>query len=493
MHRRTICSVPSIPTASQSFGYEFDEHNRLAANSTSSPYKYSGRGADGPSAGDYNPGIHPKKGHGNAAAFSASGTRRFRRGDQRACAAASYDVPGAFDHLSGAKAKAKLSSSFASRVERVATAVGGQKPSVTGLVDATSGNDVPVSTSSAATVTPGPGAFNLPGAFDHLRVREGSVPRQQFFGTSATRFGESDTFLQMRTPGPGSYRPMPGLAAQVARRQPRRGHRVAHAQGQRRRQHPRRAAEPESDGRSYEIDAATGMVGQLKKRLASRNRGKGFGFGSSAAQRVLGAAGGRGGGATGGAAVGGGVAQALLGDASAERGRALAAQHAVPAAAADSGRSSASIGRGSSFPRKKVGAFLSKAPRFRFGDDAPPVPLAPGPGAYNVATKLGRRGPHVSLKGQYDSHASRFSGAGAGGKVGAMPGPGQYNPSAGTFSTSVKKDATISKGLRFRGPGSGAPRGGDAPGPGHYDVEFTYGNLNQPTFNMKIASEAGLF
>jgi hypothetical protein len=27
----------------------------------------------------------------------------------------------------------------------------------------------------------------------------------------------------------------------------------------------------------------------------------------------------------------------------------------------------------------------------------------------------------------------------------------------------------------------------------HYDVEYTYGNLNQPTFNMKIAEEAGLF
>lgn len=470
-HARATTSVPSIPRKEQSFGYEFDSQNRISSNRSASAYKYTGRGGDAPSAGDYSPQL--SKSGMNAAPFSKSRSRRFNRRAKRLGADA-YDLPGAFDHLNGAKATSRLSSSFASRVVRVEV-----PPSITGLVDATSGADVVVSTVAQTASTPGVGAYNLPGAFDRVALRaaarSGLAREKQHFGSSAVRFGD-ENFLAMRTPGPGQYAPLPGLAAQVLRsqrvpRSERGGQRSAtpraaaaaarQAADSRRLLKASKRSKTAPDTRSYNLDACTSMASQLRKKLASRNRGKGFGFGSSTAQRGRQAG-----------SVGAGQHGVQLGTADAVS-KLLQGGEEVRARATAAGGASSSggqrrqrrgihggnellfMGRGPSFPRKKVGAFLSKAPRFRWmDDDAPEVPMAPGPGQYDVATSLLREGAHVSLKGQYDSAAVRFGTKGKGGGR-DMPGPGSYN----STSSMKKGGAAITRSLRFsaKNPAAGVP------------------------------------
>ena len=47
-----------------------------------------------------------------------------------------------------------------------------------------------------------------------------------------------------------------------------------------------------------------------------------------------------------------------------------------------------------------------------------------------------------------------------------------------------RKDILLSSAPRFQ---AAASRLGPGLGPGSYDPEFLYGNLNKPTFNMSIA------
>ena len=100
----------------------------------------------------------------------------------------------------------------------------------------------------------------------------------------------------------------------------------------------------------------------------------------------------------------------------------------------------------------------------------------PPPGAYDIAQSW-KKGSGVGL---ISSGEARFRASRA---TDAVPGPGRY-----THASSLKPTAPNRKGImvgsdaRFR-----APRAAAQPGPGTYDPEFLFGNLNKPTFNMSIA------
>ncbi len=107
----------------------------------------------------------------------------------------------------------------------------------------------------------------------------------------------------------------------------------------------------------------------------------------------------------------------------------------------------------------------------------------PEPGAYDVTKQwtAGRR-----RTGTMQHGPTRFSVAGEG--KADSPGPGAYEAPSGLRPAAPnRKNILQSTGPRFQPPESvyAQPK----PGPGTYDVEHLYGNLNRPTFNITIAEE----
>lgn len=133
---------------------------------------------------------------------------------------------------------------------------------------------------------------------------------------------------------------------------------------------------------------------------------------------------------------------------------------------------------------KPSSSFASSGGRFkqwgkRDGDEAPP------PGHYNVQVKWGR-GRHGLLRGT----SQRFRD-----KVVDTPAPGQYYSGTEKLArrgvaaiTGHAGNPLVARSERFR-----AASPDTSPlGPGSYDTDYLYGNLNRPTFNITIAEDSAL-
>ena len=111
--------------------------------------------------------------------------------------------------------------------------------------------------------------------------------------------------------------------------------------------------------------------------------------------------------------------------------------------------------------------------------------IKPAPGAYEVGVKWKK-----GSQGLFHSGGNRFSYQEV---DNGIPGPGQYN----TPITAIKvpeeneygRKHMISAAPRFQGQsGPSLSRSKiTGPGPGSYETEYLYGNMNKPTFNIALA------
>ncbi len=131
-------------------------------------------------------------------------------------------------------------------------------------------------------------------------------------------------------------------------------------------------------------------------------------------------------------------------------------------------------------PNKPSASFASTSTRFDHNNLLKEV--KPAPGEYEVGVKW-VKGRH----GLFNSGGTRFNTLNDNG----LPGPGQYNAVVTAIPNhnndvyeKPKGNHMISSAARFA-ESTSAPKA--VPGPGYYDSEYPYGNLNKPTFNMVIA------
>lgn len=134
--------------------------------------------------------------------------------------------------------------------------------------------------------------------------------------------------------------------------------------------------------------------------------------------------------------------------------------------------------------KKPSSSFASSSGRFtqwvrRGGDQAPP------PGHYDVQSKWGR-----SRQGLIRGNSQRFRE-----KAVDTPAPGQYYSGTEKLArrgvaaiTGHAGNPLVARSERFR-PTSPQP---SPLGPGSYDTDYLYGNLNRPTFNITIAEDSAL-
>jgi len=185
-----VPTAPSIPAASQSYGYEEGQYGELTMQKA--PNRgHTGRGADTAGPGSYNPNDRVLAGRRRVAVD-------FGRSKSRRTDFAKSEVPGPGEYTKSlvgdggshvprpgtwVRDRSKPSSTFASRVGR-----DGPRP-------------------HHRVNVPGPGAYGVGSSFRKQTVPE----RQQFFGSTSRRFKPRRS--RSAGPGPGSY----DAAAPIAR------------------------------------------------------------------------------------------------------------------------------------------------------------------------------------------------------------------------------------------------------------------------------------
>ena len=93
-------------------------------------------------------------------------------------------------------------------------------------------------------------------------------------------------------------------------------------------------------------------------------------------------------------------------------------------------------------------------------------------------------------KGVLSSGEKRFAPVSGHAPLADAPGPGTY-----AFRSSIKvpkknrKNVFVSKATRFNNNSIASRTAQAQPGPGSYDTEYLYGNLNKRTFNMTVAEQ----
>ena len=189
----------------------------------------------------------------------------------------------------------------------------------------------------------------------------------------------------------------------------------------------------------------------------------------------------------------------------------------------------------------RTGVFGSTTKRFAHGMTSSDNGKSPGPGSYTISKSLGEHasysiideshgsiaGRNRAKRGQQSSSFASTSKRGQALKPGEVPPPGTYdvrsNWSTDALKKGGKKGILGSGSQRFKqkssnngGLGPGAyykpqdfvknventtnvmvssekrfkkKKSNNVPGPGSYDTEFLYGNMNKRTFNMSIAEQ----
>lgn len=131
-------------------------------------------------------------------------------------------------------------------------------------------------------------------------------------------------------------------------------------------------------------------------------------------------------------------------------------------------------------PLQRSAAFASKTKRGESLEAA--AAQAPPPGTYDVQASWITGG---SGKGVLGSGSQRFKQKASDNIV----GPGAYhNPQSFVKQGAGVSEGFISKERRF----NFKAKVSDEPGPGSYNPEYLYGNLNKRTFNMTIAEQEAL-
>ena len=441
-----VTSAPSIPTRGQSYGYEEGKFGELIMQKGPKD-GYSGRPGDvvGPGAYKASDKLKKTKLPTDWARSRSQRTDFTKRG-------AGLDIPGpgAYGGPTSSEANGfninefepKGTSSFISKSKR-----GGANKT------------------KKAAKAPGPGQYRPRDHFKRTPVPES----MQFFGSTSRRFRDRPT-AKSAGPGPGSYDTV--------------------NRGKRKNVIPLAAAYQlptsvgfastssrfsASDNRDAKYNPAPGeytqssMAAELDKKLVSRTGV----FGSTTKRFAHGMTSGSGSGKSPGPGSYtitknlGEESTFLLGD---PNGGSSIGSGSV----AGRPRNTRFVNQSSSFASSsKRGAALK-------GDDVPP------PGSYNVpsdwsasALKKGGR------KGVLGSGSERFNrkAMGEGGV-----GPGAYHTNQGFVKAAENpKNVMVSTEKRFK-----PKRTQQVPGPGAYDTEFLYGNLNKRTFNMTIAEQEAL-
>ena len=421
-------SAPSIPALHQSFGYKEKQGRLIMQRAPESVIK---RHPVGPGE-YYRPDVssmHKK----NVLAFSKSKTRRTD------FTALKSSVPGP-GHYAAASAAAhkrrdeRAFSAFASKTKR--------------------GMDAVQSSESG----PGPGSYAPKGIFDRIAEEslyaESSSTMQQF-GTKSLRFAQSTCSGRDRLPGPGQYATQSAFGARKRRINTGGGNvyfsrEYSNGNGfnstsKRFGADSRRAARA-SAGPNY---APPGMASLLEKKLHGRRNV----FGSTTRRFVPSKA---------DSAPGPGAYGAPSRETAASKGK-----------------------RGKN--AKGSAAFISSSGRWN-GATAQKQAV-PEPGQYNVAIPWTQK----QGKGVMESGSTRFrkNAAAASQSSGGMPGPGAYN----LPKTTLRQPHKPIPGAKHTSFATGSPRfrqqkpSTRVPGPGSYDIEYLYGNLNKQTFNTTIAAE----
>jgi hypothetical protein len=424
-----VPTAPSIPAPNQSYGYEEGQYGELIMQKA--PHQgYSGKKGDVPGPGEYTPSVVPTSTHTRAVDFSRSKSKRvdFGKTGTETPGPGHYNltappIANAFSNL----APSAPSAVFKSRVERKGTTL-----------------------EQAATV-PGPGQYQVGTSFQRREVPE----THQFFGSTSQRFQAVRATKGNPSVGPGSYKATIGAfekkittaatgPASVG---------VGFASTAVR---ENKAKEVTPGAGAYDNHLACSIETDLKKKLVSRS-----GVFGTTTKRFMHAQ--------------GNDDQLLCRD---------PLKHSLVAGLLDS----ASMSSGDNLnynnnrekePPKPSAAYASNTKRFDAnigGKDKKPAP-----GEYEISQKWVK-----GKQGLFFSGGDRFNH-----KIeNDLPGPGQYsNPIAAinihTNSTSESTKHMISTAPRFEQPVK--RRVGEVPGPGSYDSEYLYGNLNRPTFNMAIA------
>jgi len=289
---------------------------------------------------------------------------------------------------------------------------------------------------------PGPGAYSSKGYFGDQKTET----HLQFFGSTSRRFdaGPREEQRKFGGPGPGSYRGAEptGFTTSVSLASPTQ-HEVGFASTSSRFQPKRVRKSDTSETRGPGSYEAKSMAGELSKKLASR-----AGVFGSTTKRF----------------------HSIRSDAVPGPGTYKGAE--VPDGEAFVPQNAPSIA-------KKPGSVFSSITNRTL--DKKPMDVPP-PGTYNVGSKW-----------------TTGSGAGliaSGGKRFEQPRPADQTPGPGRYqSKGALKPAGSNRKMIMQ---TTVPRfentllreqteKNPVPGPGSYDTEYLYGNLNKPTFNMAIA------
>ncbi|TYZ60414.1 hypothetical protein PybrP1_004588 [[Pythium] brassicae (nom. inval.)] len=182
-------TAPSIPTVSQSFGYEQGAHGKLVRHQPV-PVGHSGRSDDTSGPGEYDP-LRGLKSVNKSRTTDFSKGKMTRIFEQEIQAKAAVPGPGEYRNPSDASASKdamRASSVFKSSITRDRAAVEGRKQSV-----------------------PGPGAYD---GGSKSFVSEPKPEHLQFFGSTVTRF--DDVQRELLGPGPGAYYAPPSMSRPIS-------------------------------------------------------------------------------------------------------------------------------------------------------------------------------------------------------------------------------------------------------------------------------------
>lgn len=427
-----VTSAPSIPTRGQSYGYEEGKFGELIMQK---PPKggHSGRPGDVVGPGAYQK-VGGKRQSKIATDWARSGSQRtdFTKGGT----GGQIPGPGAYD-ISGNKEDANV---FAGEFEPRGTS---------SFVSRSVRNKA-----GKKAKAPGPGDYRPPDQFYRKSVPESL----QFFGSTSRRFRDRPS-AKSAGPGPGSYdlakssgkrNPLAdayqlptaanvGFASTSSRFNASEDKDALYAPAPGEYQQPSMVEDLQK-----KLVSRTGVFGSTTKRFAhgmNSNKAKGPGPGSYTISKSLG-------------------------------------DHSLESPSLGDGGGSIA---GRSRPRgQQSSSFASTSKRgaaLKSGDGPPP-------GAYNVPSDWSARAlKKGGKKGVLGSGSQRFNRKQYG-EGGVGPGA-YYNPqSFATKNVDNPTNVMVSTEKRFK-----PKKGSSVPGPGAYDTEFLYGNMNKRTFNMSIAEQ----